>query len=103
MILEIAHINVKAGCEESFENNAAAAVNILRSAKGVGNINLRRSIEYPNHYKLLVEWESVECHMEDFQRSEEFKEWRRLLSPFFESTPEVEHTRETLTVSKIAN
>lgn len=98
MILEIAQIDIKAGCEEAFERNAVKALELLKGARGVGSISLRRSIEYPSRYKLLVEWESVDHHVIEFQRSEDFKEWRRLLSPYFERLPEVEHTREALCV-----
>jgi quinol monooxygenase YgiN len=98
MILEIAQIDIRPGMEGEFEARVSEAVPLLRRARGCISINLRRSIERPSRYRLLVEWETIENHIVDFQGSQDFKEWRRLLGPCFEQIPEVEHMTETLLV-----
>lgn len=98
MILEIAKIEIKPGMEEEFERRAAIAVRLLKQARGCGSVDLRRSIENPSRYRLLVEWETLENHTVDFQGSGRFNEWRRLLGPCFAELPEVEHTTAALRV-----
>jgi heme-degrading monooxygenase HmoA len=93
MILEIAQIDVKPGMEADFENGVANAAPLFRRAKGCIAMELQHSVEKPSRYRLFVRWETLENHMEDFRNSDDFQEWRRLVGPYFEKPPEVEHTR----------
>ena len=79
MILEIAQIDVKPGMEAEFEAGVAKAAPLFRRAKGCGGLELQRSIEKPNRYRLLVRWETLEDHTVAFRGSDDFQEWRRLL------------------------
>ena len=54
-------------------------------------MELRRSIEIPNRYRLLVGWETLENHTVDFRESDDFQTWRGLVSHCFDGAPEVEH------------
>jgi heme-degrading monooxygenase HmoA len=96
MILEIAHITVKAGLEQAFEDGVAKAAPIFARAKGCKGMELQRSIEKPNLYRLFITWETLENHTEDFRGSDNWKEWRGLVAHCFEGTPEVEHTRQAV-------
>jgi heme-degrading monooxygenase HmoA len=96
MILEIAQIDVKPGMESAFEAGVAQAAPLFRRAKGCISMELQRSIEKPSRYRLFVQWETLENHTVDFRGSEDFQEWRRLVSACFESAPEVEHTRQAV-------
>jgi hypothetical protein len=40
---------------------------------------------------LLVEWDSVEAHEENFRATDRFTQWRELLGPHFAGPPLVEH------------
>ncbi|MGA7325857.1 MAG: antibiotic biosynthesis monooxygenase family protein [Rhodomicrobium sp.] len=93
MIFEIAEIEVKPGEEAAFEAGVAKAVAVFRRAKGCHGLELRRSIENPSKYRLVVKWETVEDHTVHFRGSEDFQEWRKLAGPHFASTPVVEHFR----------
>ena len=62
MILEIAQIDVKLGLEEEFEANVAKAVPLFQRARGCRAMELQRSIERPNRYRLMVRWETLENH-----------------------------------------
>ena len=40
---------------------------------------MRRGIENPDSFILLVQWDSVDDHMKGFRESPAFTEWRALL------------------------
>lgn len=96
MILEIAQIDVKPGLESEFEAGVRKAVPIFRRAKGCQGLELKRSVEKPRRYRLLVAWETIENHTVDFRSSPDFAEWRKCVGHCFETTPEVEHVEATL-------
>lgn len=96
MILEIAQIDVKEGMEKEFEAGVAKAVPVFKRAKGCKGLELQRSIELPNRYRLVVTWETVENHTIDFRGSPDFQEWRAAVGDFFAATPIVEHTRQVM-------
>lgn len=96
MILEIAQIDVKAGSERAFEAGIAEAAEIFRAAKGCRSFAVRRSVEKPQRYRLLIEWDTLEAHTKDFVGSEAWKTYRAMVSDCFESPPQVEHTELAL-------
>jgi heme-degrading monooxygenase HmoA len=96
MILEIAQIDVKPGLEAEFEANVGKAAPLFARAKGCHGMELQRSIERPERYRLIVTWQTVEDHTVHFRGSPDFQEWRRLVGHCFASPPEVEHTRQVL-------
>jgi quinol monooxygenase YgiN len=91
MITEIAQIDVKPGMEAEFENGVKNAAPVFQRAKGCRSMELRRSIEKPNRYRLFVGWDTVENHTVDFRGSPDFQEWRKHVAHCFASPPEVEH------------
>ena len=93
MILEIAQIDIKPGMESEFEKGVAAAAPIFKRAKGCHGMELQRSVEKPQRYRLFVEWETVDNHNVDFRGSPDFLEWRKLVGHCFAAPPEVEHTQ----------
>ena len=92
MITEIAQIDVKPGTETEFEAAVTKAKAAFGRSKGFHGFELHRSIEKPQRYRLIVKWATLENHTVDFRGSENFTEWRALVSPFFANPPEVEHT-----------
>lgn len=96
MFLEIAQIDVKPGMEQEFESGVAKAAPLFRRAKGCRTMELMRSVEKPQRYRLFVRWETLENHTVDFRGSADFQEWRSLVSHCFASAPEVEHVREAV-------
>ena len=96
MILEIAQIDVKVGAERDFEAGIEKASAIFKAAKGCRAFEVRRSVEKPQRYRLLIEWETLEAHTRDFTGSQPWKEYRALVSDCFASPPQVEHTALTL-------
>ena len=97
MILEIVRLEIKPGLEEQFETNLAKAAPLFRRAKGCGGLAIRRSVEKPSQYWLLIRWETVENHTVDFAGSPDFKEFSALVGPCFAAAPQVDHADETWT------
>jgi heme-degrading monooxygenase HmoA len=61
-------------------------------------LRLSRCLEQPNHYLLLVEWETLEDHTVGFRGSAAFEEWRSLLHHFYDPKPLVEHFEQKVSV-----
>jgi heme-degrading monooxygenase HmoA len=96
MVLEIAQIDIKPGMESEFEEGVRRAAPLFRRAKGCRGMELQRSAEKPNRYRLFVKWDTVENHTVDFRGSPDFQEWRKLVGHCFALPPEVEHTRQAV-------
>ena len=96
MILEHAILPVIPGREADFEAAFAEAKSIIAGMPGFVDLRLSQSIETPNEYVLLVNWESVEAHEVGFRGSPEYARWRELLHGFYEPFPVVEHFAEVL-------
>ncbi|WP_207002803.1 antibiotic biosynthesis monooxygenase family protein [Trinickia mobilis] len=92
MVYEMAHIDVIRGREADFEAAVSKAVPLFTRARGCSGVELHRTVEQPNRYVLMVKWNTVDDHMVHFRESADFQEWRRLVGPFFEKPPVVNHT-----------
>lgn len=93
MILEVAILNIRVGQEADFERAFRQATAIISAMNGHVSHELRRCIETPNRYILLVQWQTLEDHTVGFRGSLEYQEWRRLLHHFYDPFPVVEHFR----------
>lgn len=82
---------IRPGAEAEFEAAFAKARPLIAAQPGFLGISMSRSIESPNLYLLLVQWETVEAHTGGFRKSPEFAQWRALLHEFYESPPVIEH------------
>jgi heme-degrading monooxygenase HmoA len=91
MILEVATLDVKPGLESAFENDFDLAVTHVEGVAGYISHELQRSIETPNRYVLLVQWETVEAHTEGFRQSPGYQKWKDLLHHYYDPFPTVEH------------
>jgi len=91
MVLEVALIDVLAGQEEQFVAAYGKARAVLVSTPGCLSARMTRGVESPSRFVLLVEWDSVEAHLENFRATERFTTWRGLIGPYFDGAPRVEH------------
>ncbi len=91
MILEVAHLDVKAGQEDAFERAFSEAKNIIASMPGFVSLELQRCIEMTNRYLLLVRWQTLEDHTVGFRSSPDYQRWKALLHHFYDPFPTVEH------------
>ncbi len=91
MILEVAILSVRGGLAREFEEAFAQASPIIASMPGYVAHQLQRCVETPDRYLLLVHWTSVEAHTVGFRGSPAYQRWKRLLHPFYDPFPVVEH------------
>ena len=99
MILEIAVLNVELGETANFESAFAEAQGNISSMKGYLSHELKRCLEVPDQYVLLVRWETLEDHTEEFRGSPQYQEWKSLLHHFYSPFPTVEHYEDILGLS----
>jgi heme-degrading monooxygenase HmoA len=96
MITEIAQIDIKPGSAAAFEEAVAEALPLFAAAKGCHGLELQRGVERPDHYVLLIRWDSVEDHTVTFRNSPAFARWRELVGPHFAGPTHVEHIGKVL-------
>lgn len=94
MVLEIADICIAPGAEEDFANAYRGVRDVLISTPGCRSVRMTRGVESPSRFVLLVEWESVQAHEQNFRADERFGRWRAAIGPFFASPPVVEHFQD---------
>ncbi len=99
MITEIAQLIVKDGMNAEFEANAAKALPLFQRAKGFQGLEIKRAMEKPQLYFLVIQWATLENHTVDFRNSEDFKSWRALVGHCFATPPEVVHTETVVSAS----
>lgn len=94
-VLEIAHITVMTGREDSFIAAYRDGRHLLTDLAECRNVTMAQGVESPQTFRLLVEWDSVEMHLEKFRQDDErYGRWRGLIGPFFAEPPVVEHYRD---------
>jgi len=91
MVLEVGLIDVVAGREEAFAAAYRKAHEILAGTPGCRSVRMTRGVETATRFVLLVEWDTVEAHLENFRATERFTQWRALIGPYFDGAPRVEH------------
>ena len=91
MILEVAILDVKPSQETAFERDFAKASAYISSIAGYLSHELQRCLEKKGRYILLVRWETLEAHTENFRQSPQYSEWKRLLHHYYDPFPTVEH------------
>jgi len=96
MITEIVECRIKPGSEEKFVAGVAASQPIFERSPGFLGLELHHMIEDPHGFILFIKWESVAHHIEMFQKSPDYAEWRANVGAFFADTPRLQHAEKTL-------
>jgi len=91
MVLEVAVFNIKPGEEEAFAAAYASVRELVATTPGCLSVRMTRGVESPSRFVLLIEWESVDAHVDNFRASDRFPAWRGAIGPHFDGTPLVEH------------
>ena len=91
MVLEIADIRVQPGQEDAFVAAYRSVRDVLAGTPDCHSVRMTRGIESPSRFVLVVEWESVAAHEDNFRATDRFTQWRGAIGPFFASPPSVEH------------
>jgi len=93
MITEIAEFEIKPGMEEKFIAGVESCKPVFHRAPGCHGVELHRSIEHPAQFLLLVQWETVEHHMEGFRNAPDFAIWRAAVGECFAGGVKLQHTQ----------
>ncbi|MCW2567866.1 MAG: Antibiotic biosynthesis monooxygenase [Mycobacterium sp.] len=91
MVLEVALIDVRPGSEDAFAAAYGKGRELLESTPGCRSVRMTRGVESPSRFVLLVEWDSVEAHDQNFRATDRYTRWRELIGPHFANPPHVEH------------
>jgi heme-degrading monooxygenase HmoA len=91
MVLEVGLIDVVAGQEDEFATAYAKARTILAGTPGCRSVRMTHGVETPTRFVLLVEWDSIDAHLDNFRATDRFTQWRALIGPYFDGAPRVEH------------
>lgn len=91
MVLEVARLDVIPDRTAEFEAAFEEAQTLVASMPGYVRHELRRCVETPSRYLLLVWWTDLESHTVGFRGSPEYQRWKALLHSFYDPFPEVEH------------
>ena len=92
MVLEVAEIFIRPGAQAEFQVAIQRGVEtVIAHAQGFLRYEVRQSLESPERYLLLIEWQTLENHTVDFRGSPAFARWREIVGPFFARPPLVEH------------
>lgn len=90
MVLEVAIFTVKDNHADEFVAAYAEARQFLESSPGCRSVRMTRGIEAPQRFVLLVEWDTLQDHLEGFRQSDRFTQWRAVLGPHFD-VADVQH------------
>jgi heme-degrading monooxygenase HmoA len=91
MILETAIFTVRTEEVDRFLAAFAQGRRFIESSKGFHKLELRRGIEEPGTFILVVWWQSLEDHTVAFKQSANFTQWRAAVGHFFAAPPVVHH------------
>jgi heme-degrading monooxygenase HmoA len=92
MILEVADIRIAPGRQAEFEQAVHHGIQtVIAKSKGFRGSQVRHSIESPERYLLLLEWDTLEDHTVGFRGSADYAQWRNIVVDFFAQPPFVEH------------
>jgi heme-degrading monooxygenase HmoA len=91
MVLEVATIEVRPGEEDAFAAAYRRARPEVTGTPGCQSVRLTRGVESPSRFVLLVEWDSVQAHTDNFRATDRFVRWREAIGPHLAAPPDVEH------------
>ena len=91
MITEITRITIDPNEADAFETAIKSCAPAIRTCAGCHGLRLRREIEDPAHYYLVVDWDSVEAHKQ-IQQTDVAKLWAEKVVIFYRGPSVAVHT-----------
>jgi len=89
-VTEIGFFHSRPGREDDFLAAMNGAKHNTEISPGCLNLTIRQSLEMPTTFVLIVEWESLQAHL-NFRATERLQAWRLPLAPLLGDDPSVEH------------
>jgi heme-degrading monooxygenase HmoA len=91
MVTEVADIHIVPGTEADFIAAFRGAHDVLATTPGCLSVRMTRCVESPSRFVLLVDWDEVASHENNFRGTDRFTSWRAAIGQFFAEPPLVEH------------
>lgn len=91
MVTEIADIHVPPGSEDDFIAAYRSVHEVLAGTPGCLSVRMTRCIESPERFVLLVDWDELASHEQNFRGTDRFTRWRGAIGQYFAQPPLVEH------------
>ena len=92
MILEVADIRIQPGQQAAFDAAIQRGLStVISRARGFKGWKVNKGVESPEHYLLMIFWDTLEDHTVAFRGGPLFAQWRAIVGPFFAAPPVVEH------------
>jgi quinol monooxygenase YgiN len=88
-VLEIARIRIRPGSGAGFADGSRSALRVLADS-GALSCRAFQCHERADEFVFLIEWESVDAHLE-FRQTPAFGEYRKWIQEYFEGPPEFAH------------
>ena len=91
MTYELVEAEIKPGAEAAFEAAYAQATTLLQRTAGCRSVMMLRGIERPNHFRILIQWETLEHHTAGFRGSPDHQQLISLTRPHYLHPSLVQH------------
>jgi hemoglobin len=95
MIMEIIRYKLDPGQESAFEAAYGQAQRFLAGSPNCLSYQLTRCLKDRGRYVLMIEWDSLEGHLQGFRRSPAFREFVSMVAPYLNKIEEMEHYETT--------
>ena len=90
-VWEVVPVTVKSRREDDFEGAFQSNVALLAGAKGCLDVKLLRAVDRQGTFVILIQWESLEYHIDVFTKSKAYAKLASATAPFFAARPEFFH------------
>jgi quinol monooxygenase YgiN len=95
MIVEYTRYRIAGDRSAAFLEAYQDAARFLQESPHCISFELTQCVEEKDRFILRIEWKSTDEHLQGFRRSPGFKEFYRLVQPFFQDIEEMQHYRLT--------
>lgn len=89
--IEIIRYTIAADQQLAFEQAYAQAAIHLQTSPYCRGYQVLHGVEEPANYIVIIQWTSVDDHLNGFRKSEAFGPFFSLVKPFFTSIQEMKH------------
>jgi len=91
MIVEYTRYRIAGDRSAAFLEAYQDAARFLQESPHCISFELTHCVEEKDRFILRIEWKSTEEHLQGFRKSPGFKEFYRLVQPFFNNIEEMQH------------
>ena len=91
VVFELVECMIEPGSESAFEAAYAEGRQLLLRAKGCISVRLLRGVEEPTKYRLIVQWQTLENHTNDFRGSADHQHLREITGRYVVGSSLVQH------------